>query len=444
MSVASMRAIIENAKPFVLPQEVMRRDEKAPLPTKIAPPAEVKTPIFHPVKADTLLSDEAEVDIKWVWSRMIPTGILFLLAGYMKAGKTELIYRLAVAIAQGRAFLGFATARSAVLILAVEEHPRDVKRRLVRLGLQPGDAVYVHAGPLPNDDATLAAVSAFVMAKGIALVLMDTWGMFGGLVDENSNAETIIKAAPLLALARTTDAAVGLIHHEKKAGGDGGRGIRGASSLFGLVDQAFLLERRQGGADTQRVLKTLGRYEESPKELVIDLQADGYEVVGTPEEASLMAATEKIKEAVGEAPQTTRELAEGAEVSAKIADKVLRQLSGAGEIVREGGGRRGDPFTYRTSNSILHQELPPKLGGETEKGGYSPPGIRFSPLRGGLGENRNAPPGKTGPPHGHGPENSILHQATPIGGETNRAGGAPEAAPELDLDAPIPTGGMPQ
>ena len=83
-----------------------------------------------------------------------------------------------------------------VLILAVEEHVQDVQHRLHRFGLQPGDPVYVHAGPLDGRD--LATIEAFVREKGITLVLLDTLSRFWQIRDENDNAEIIRAVGPLL------------------------------------------------------------------------------------------------------------------------------------------------------------------------------------------------------------------------------------------------------
>ena len=51
--------------------------------------------------------------------------------------------------------------------------------------------------------------------------------------------------SPLLDLAHETGVALILVHHERKSGGEAGRGIRGASSLFAAADQILLLDRRQ-------------------------------------------------------------------------------------------------------------------------------------------------------------------------------------------------------
>ena len=102
---------------------------------------------FTPYTAYTILNWDPG-PIEWIWERIIPVGSLFLLAGYMKTGKSTFAYPLAVSVAQGRAFLDLNTRRSSVLILALEEQWVDVRSRLQRFGMQPADPIFVHCGPL--------------------------------------------------------------------------------------------------------------------------------------------------------------------------------------------------------------------------------------------------------------------------------------------------------
>lgn len=89
---------------------------------------------------------QPEEPMRWVWEgsyrrRARAAGRLH------EVGKSTLAYAPLAAIAKGLPFLGIPTKRGAVLILALEEHARDVKRRLRRFGLTEVDRVYVHVGP---------------------------------------------------------------------------------------------------------------------------------------------------------------------------------------------------------------------------------------------------------------------------------------------------------
>jgi len=313
---------------------------------------------FRPVKAVYLLAQEPE-PVVWVWEPFIPEGALALLAAFMKVGKSTFAYALAVAVAQGRPFLGFPTKQGGVLILAVEEHPRDVKLRLQqRFGMRAGDPLYVHTGPLANDKATLEAIKDFISRNAISLVILDTLGRFWRVKDENSNAEVVQEVSPLLDLARDTGAAVLLVHHESKSGGEDGKGIRGASALFGLVDQAFLLQKAQGGSSNRRVLKCIGRYDETPREVVLELEGDEYRLLGKPEDLDLEMAKGKVLQALSGGPQDTPTLSKLTQLPDSTTRRALTQLGDL--VVRDGRGVKGDPHTYRRVShiSFLSQSHP--------------------------------------------------------------------------------------
>lgn len=317
---------------------------------------------FHPVSAAELLSQEPE-PVVWVWEPFLPEGGLVLLVAFMKVGKSTFAYALALAVAQGQPFLGCPTKQGGVLILAVEEHPRDVKLRLRKFGMKPEDPIYVHTGRLDRSDATSKQMQKFIREKEIKLVILDTLSLYWQIQDENNNAQVVGHVSPLLHLARETGAVVLLVHHERKSGGEEGRAIRGGSALFGLVDQALMLERRHGEKGSERSLKAVGRYEETPRELILKLVGNEYHELGTPEELSEEAVKGKVLAALTDEPQDVTTVTKKAELSGKQVRKALETLKS--QVVREGKGVKGDPYTYRlvASNSIPSQPLP--IGEET-------------------------------------------------------------------------------
>ncbi len=248
--------------------------------------------------------------------------------------------------------------------LAVEEHPRDVKRRLQRFGLCPGDRVFVHRGRLVDYPATFEALGKIISENAIKAVFLDTLPRFWSVYDENNNAQVMREVSPFLDLARETGAVVMLLHHERKSGGDDGRSIRGGSALFGIVDQALMLDRRQGGTSTQRVLRVLGRYDETPGEVILDLAGDEYRRLGTSEELEREAKEAKVWAALSsEETRDVATVAQGAKLAGKETRKVLEGLGD--KVIREGRGVKRDPYIYRRAiaDSILPQPNP--IGEET-------------------------------------------------------------------------------
>jgi hypothetical protein len=87
------------------------------------------SPGFRPVDIGKLLQEE-DAEVPWIVEGYLAEGGFTVLAGAPKLGKTTLAYECVVAVAAGNPFLDRATVHGKVLILAVEEHRRDVALRL--------------------------------------------------------------------------------------------------------------------------------------------------------------------------------------------------------------------------------------------------------------------------------------------------------------------------
>jgi KaiC/GvpD/RAD55 family RecA-like ATPase len=306
---------------------------------------------FNPIRASKL-AKLSQKPMKWVWERYLPEGTLALLSAYMKVGKTTFAYGLAISVSQGKPFLSYPTKQGGVLILAVEENRRDVLARLHKFGMKKEDDLYVHAGRVSPSPATIERIRRFVKKKGIVLVLVDTLARYWGIKDENNNSDVVKKVSPWLDLAHETGVAVLLIHHDRKSGGDEGRGIRGGSALLGLVDQALMLDRRPGSNKRQRILRALGRYDETPTEMVIELDGTAYRSLGTPEELDARADQRRVRKALSTTPQTVEALAETTKLPLSKVKRALKALHR--HVTRTGKGVKGSPYAYArpSENSI--------------------------------------------------------------------------------------------
>jgi len=302
--------------------------------------------IFNPIPAQNVLDWQPGPQL-WIWKRFIPQGSLVLFSGFMKTGKTTFIYPLAISVAQGRRFLGYETSQGGVLILSLEERWIDVRNRLIRFGMQHQDALHVHCGPLHNDMQSLNSIKNFIVQNHVVLVIVDTLSLFWTVSDENNNAVVVQQMKPILELTRNTRCSVCLVHHTSKGGGDRGRDIRGASSLLGIIDQSLTLEERQGGRSNQRVLKTLGRYSETPPELILELQDDEWRCLGTGAEAVQMNQNELIFRALTHDPQTVDTLIEKTDLTGKQVRRSLKILTDQNRITRSGEGVKNDPHVYQ-------------------------------------------------------------------------------------------------
>lgn len=295
---------------------------------------------FNPLPAQELLTIGSE-PVNWIWDKFLPSGAFCILSAFPKVGKSTFIYPLSIAVARGEPFCGYQTTKSGVLILAVEEAKREAAGRAMGFGLNGDDPIWIHSGPLLNTPATRDSLTQFIKENGIGLVFLDTLSKWWGIQDENDNAEIIRGASPLLELARSTGACVVAIHHTTKAGGDGGREIRGGGALLGIVDQALIMSK--GSGKGERHLKIIGRYEDSPRELLVILNDGVYSLLGEGEDAEYNARIERVRgELLKGKPLTVEELMEKCSLKGAAVRRACRALGAE----KEGSGKKGDPLRF--------------------------------------------------------------------------------------------------
>ena len=118
-------------------------------------------------------------------------------------------------------------------------------------------------------------------------MVIDTLPHIWPVVNENDAGETLETLAPLRGITEA-GAALLLAHHPRKGDGGQATATRGSGALTGWVDIIIELRRHdpQNMSDTRRTLSGFGRYESTPKEMVIDLGEDGYTMLGEREDVN--------------------------------------------------------------------------------------------------------------------------------------------------------------
>jgi hypothetical protein len=214
---------------------------------------------------------------------------------------------------------------------------------------------------------------------GARLLVVDTLSPFAGIEGDAENSAGAAQAAvgPLQGLAHRHGIAVLIVRHSRKGGGEVGESGRGSSAFGGAVDLLVSIRRRDGNAPkSQRIIYTLGRFDETPTDLIIDLTEGGYVVLGSEEDAS----REMIREAVcvalsGGAALTEKEILESVEpdldgiASRSAVYRVLAEEREKGGLHRVGAGVRGDAFRYQLEAPEFVSVQPSLLGEQKEKRG---------------------------------------------------------------------------
>ena len=154
--------------------------------------------------------------------------------------------------------------------------------------------------------------------------------------------------------------AVLLLRHDSKAGGDLGVAGRGSSAFTGAVDISLLLKRiGSGDSPTRRELQAVGRFDDTPAMLIIDLREGVYVPLGSTADAVKLDARNLILDTLHgdeENATTETELIESLEkegVSKGTVGKALRELVDEGPVKRIGEGGRSHAYKYyRTQDSL--------------------------------------------------------------------------------------------
>lgn len=192
---------------------------------------------------------------EWLLEDYVAVGDLALYSGPPGIGKSWVTMALAVAMANGHGtFLGKKVVGGRVLYFD-EENPQDVifQRMVQKLGLQNFDNVrYVSAEGL-RLDAHPELLTQEVMLYQPKLIVIDSLARVHAK-EENSVMEMgEILNYTLKPLARTTGAAVVLIHHSDK----GGHGPRGSGDIEAAVDVSIELKGAAGAGEfSMRIRKS--------------------------------------------------------------------------------------------------------------------------------------------------------------------------------------------
>ena len=219
-------------------------------------------------------------DIEWV-SPLAAYGFVSLVAGPPKGGKSTLIANLLHARENNEVFLWGDPVPEGPALYVTEEAGLAVARKtkgLMKLHVLDRRA-FVSAG-LSKFDHLIEVLQLWCKSQASApLIVIDTLAIWGDIKDENDAMAATQAVGKVALLAQVTGAAIILIHHARKGGGDHGEGIRGSGAIFATVDQAIELGFTNDKLSDNRELSLSGRliYPEE-RELGFDRGTNTYSV----------------------------------------------------------------------------------------------------------------------------------------------------------------------
>ena len=251
--------------------------------------------IFAPKMLSELSSETLEIE--WVWEGFIAKGHLTLFSALWKAGKSTLVSHLLKSISEGVPFVGYATQLTKVLVVSEESEGIWVRRR-DDIGLSKNIAIVSKPTTQRLKNAQWAElmqlIEVYCKKEEIGLVIFDTLSTFWPVQDESSNSQIEEAMLPLNILLKD-NISVMLIHHFRKSGGEHGTATRGGGALGSRADILCELSRLEGDSNSnQRIIRSIGRFDETPSELVVELTDSGYISKGTKSDATKEGKLEQL------------------------------------------------------------------------------------------------------------------------------------------------------
>lgn len=225
-------------------------------------PEPTRTGVVVPM--DEYLAAHDGERVEWAVEGLAAFGTVSMLAGPMKGGKTTLLEN-ALRLTGGREdeFLGrWSVAEGLDAALFTEEGAITVRQNLGHLPIH----VVSRRDRVPSKWTLAEAVSEaldWAADRERSLVVFDTYDKWAGIKDENAVGENVTAIETFYALAEA-GAAVLLVHHSRKGGGDYGEGIRGSGAILGAVDHAVEL-KYIGTSSDRRHLEMHGRLIENTR-----------------------------------------------------------------------------------------------------------------------------------------------------------------------------------
>jgi hypothetical protein len=311
----------------------------------------------HPETVDELCNHPGLPE-GWVWHGYLASGSITLLTSQWKAGKTTLLSVLLARMGDGGSLADLAVRKGRVVVVS-EEGPQHWKPRHERLNLGPH--LRILSRPF-RGRPTLAEWQQLVdeittLPEGPPdLFVIDTLATFLPSRSENVAACVLDMFEPLqqLLVAQTS---ILVLHHPRKGQTTEGQAARGSGALAGNADIVMEMSCIGMGieSDRRRRLVAYSRHEETPRGLIIELNADGTDYSRVSEAAvdDFKSGWDVLFGVLDDANQkeTRKDIMrhwpdDHPKPNESTLWRWLDRAVAEGRVVRGGRGRRMDPYVF--------------------------------------------------------------------------------------------------
>jgi len=291
-----------------------------------------------------LLAEPPE-QVSWFIEGLLKAGGFSVLAGKPKSGKSTLARCLAFCAARGLRWLGRPVTQGPVLYVALEDLRSEIARSFAEMGADGADPLHLHIGMSP--DNALTELQAKIERERPVLVVLDPMIKFLRIWQPNDYGATTLALEPVLGLARDTGAHILGVHHLGKGQRTGADAILGSTAIHGAVDVALLMHRTGSHVTLS---SEASRYGEPFGPITLDLDPDTGMV--TAGQAAQEVSNRWLFSAIAECldrmdgPVTEPEIIKRVPGSKASVEVALREMVKAGDVARQGEGKRGSPYLY--------------------------------------------------------------------------------------------------
>jgi predicted ATP-dependent serine protease len=287
---------------------------------------------FRP--ADEILAEAQK--LTWFIPNWLAPGNLTLLSATPKTGKSTLLLSLLLSLSCGGKFLGVEVPQKRVAFVCAEEGGPILKDRIEKMGGLNEDFL-IHLGPKILNESAGESLRQFVTEEQVDVLALDPLVRLHNRKEDSS--EAAIPVYLLVELARETGAAIILIHHDRKSGGEYGSQIRGSSAIFGAVDLAISMKRTSGQGHLVEV-STIGRICADTDNIVIELHQEGliWSLKGYAQDVKFDKDQKAILEALESGHTKLKEIAEFAEIPDATCYRRIQRLIKQEKINSKSGG----------------------------------------------------------------------------------------------------------
>lgn len=295
----------------------------------------------------------------WLWRGYLKRRSMTLLTSQWKTGKTTLMSILLSKLGRGGEFLGqpLQAGRAAVISEEAEENWLE---RAGKLSFEPGIRWICRpfrGRPRPDEwHALIQFLMRTHRESGLDLVVVDPLASFLPGRTENDAGTMLDVLLPLQPLT-CAGPSVLLLHHPRKGESAPGQAARGSGALTGHVDIIVEMAAQVSVDldDRRRRLQSFSRHDQTPRRLLIELNADktDYAVLGEfqPDDFDggwpvLLGVLEDSKYKLTRRRIQDRWPADFQKPSEATLWRWLGRAMKDGRVLLEGTGRRHSPFKY--------------------------------------------------------------------------------------------------